>query len=410
MQRLASNVIQLGELLLRDQPLWRPRPFMDPAVGWRQTHPRIYRWLLELATDRIDAIDRSMVWPEDAPSQLRSLSDNITALTTALLPALPSDAPKASRRLLWRVPGHKWNQIEALGGVAAALLGRPRKPVKKIVDWCAGKGHLGRLVAHSGHIPVVHIEMRRDLCDVGLGLAERAGMTELTQFLSSDVLVDAQALEALTADCLAIALHACGALSTTLSRAAAVRRVPAVLVSTCCYHKLAPGNERYQALSQIGQGAALELDRGALRLPTADEGRAGLARRKRRRRELAWRQGLQELISEATGDPTYVPLGALPRAHLNKSFERFCRDVADLLALPLPGQWSPTRTEEAGWERARRARALALLRGMYRRPMEAWLIGDQALAFQERGYSVRVGTFCDRRITPRNLALAAWLQ
>jgi hypothetical protein len=50
-------------------------------------------------------------------------------------------------------------------------------------------------------------------------------------------------------------------------------------------------------------------------------------------------------------------------------------------------------------------RNLELLRGLFRRPLELWLVLDRALFLQEQGYGVRLGTFCETPLTPRNLLI-----
>ena len=52
-------------------------------------------------------------------------------------------------------------------------------------------------------------------------------------------------------------------------------------------------------------------------------------------------------------------------------------------------------------------RNLERLRNLFRRPLELWLVLDRALFLEEQGYSVRLGTFCDYPLTPRNLLLLA---
>ena len=52
-------------------------------------------------------------------------------------------------------------------------------------------------------------------------------------------------------------------------------------------------------------------------------------------------------------------------------------------------------------------RNLELLRGLFRRPLEVWLLLDRALYLQEQGYRVRLGQFCPAQLTPRNLLLLA---
>jgi hypothetical protein len=48
-----------------------------------------------------------------------------------------------------------------------------------------------------------------------------------------------------------------------------------------------------------------------------------------------------------------------------------------------------------------------LVRGLFRRPLELWLVLDRALYLEENGYAVQVGEFCDSQLTPRNLMVLA---
>ncbi|MNJ72573.1 hypothetical protein D3C77_692410 [compost metagenome] len=52
-------------------------------------------------------------------------------------------------------------------------------------------------------------------------------------------------------------------------------------------------------------------------------------------------------------------------------------------------------------------RNLELVRGLFRRPLELWLLLDRALFLHEQGYRVRLGCFCPPHLTPRNLLLLA---
>ena len=63
--------------------------------------------------------------------------------------------------------------------------------------------------------------------------------------------------------------------------------------------------------------------------------------------------------------------------------------------------------EDAGWQRLAQVRNLELVRGLFRRPLELWLLLDRALFLEEQGYQVRLGTFCAHELTPRNLLLLA---
>ena len=50
-------------------------------------------------------------------------------------------------------------------------------------------------------------------------------------------------------------------------------------------------------------------------------------------------------------------------------------------------------------------RNLELLRSLFRRPLEIWLLLDRALYLEEQSYRVQLGEFCDSSLTPRNILL-----
>ena len=75
--------------------------------------------------------------------------------------------------------------------------------------------------------------------------------------------------------------------------------------------------------------------------------------------------------------------------------------------MPSPGEQDWHALEARGWQRLAEVRNLELLRNLFRRPLELWLLLDRALYLQEQGYKVKLGTFCDYQLSPRNLLLLA---
>ena len=151
--------------------------------------------------------------------------------------------------------------------------------------------------------------------------------------------------------------------------------------------------------------AVLPIDRHTLRLTTADEVIARPTIRRRREREHAFRLGLDLLLREASGIDEYQPIPSVPGALVDGSFESFCHTLAQLHDLKLPVNLPIARAERAGWERSKHARGLGLVRGLFRRPLELWLVLDRALAALDAERQVQVFAFCDRHVTPRNLLL-----
>ena len=144
-----------------------------------------------------------------------------------------------------------------------------------------------------------------------------------------------------------------------------------------------------------------------LLLACQDEWVASPRERGSRRRELAWRLGLDLLVRSEKSTQRYTTQGALPRRYFDLSFGDFCRRVSAEASLELPVSWDDAMAERAGRERALQARGLGIFRSLFRRPLEVWIALDRALFIEEAGRQARVGTFCPPSVTPRNLLISS---
>jgi hypothetical protein len=144
-----------------------------------------------------------------------------------------------------------------------------------------------------------------------------------------------------------------------------------------------------------------------LGLPLSETVTAGARVRRQRDLSMARRLGFDLLQREINGVDQYLPTPSLPTAWLDKPFADYCRELAALKGMPDVGRPDWPALEAAGWERLAQVRNLELLRNLFRRPLELWLVLDRALFLQEQDYDVQVGTFCDSQLTPRNLLLLA---
>jgi hypothetical protein len=122
---------------------------------------------------------------------------------------------------------------------------------------------------------------------------------------------------------------------------------------------------------------------------------------------MAWRLAFDLLQRQLRDSDSYLATPSLASAWLHKDFASYCTDLAALKQLPTPGTQDWPRLEQQGWQRLARVRNLELLRGLFRRPLELWLLLDRALYLEEQGYTVRLGHFCSSQLTPRNLLLLA---
>jgi hypothetical protein len=107
------------------------------------------------------------------------------------------------------------------------------------------------------------------------------------------------------------------------------------------------------------------------------------------------------------GVADYLPLKPIPKGWLALDFSGFCQALAAREGQALPSGVDWQHYEAAGWQRQREVMRLSLVRAAFRRALELWLVLDMANAIERHGYRVRLGTFCERELTPRNILISA---
>ena len=380
---------KLDHLLNHYQPLWRPRPFYQQGCPWPEDYQALYNSLIKLDDSHYQQLQ----------SQQQALIDYLTPFipeAKTLLEYQPeqiSDNAKLSALQINGIPGRKLAQITAF---AAAVPNENRT----IVDWCAGKGHLARALHWHHNNPVHCLEFDKQLCESGASLANKH-QADLT-FYHHDVLsplppeLDAKPH-------VHVGLHACGQLHMQLLKTAS-QFAPLIAISPCCYHKV-PG-KLYQALSNTGSEAQLNLSVDDLHLPQEQTITGGNRIHQLRQQEQLWRLGFDELQKTITGG-SYLPLPSLQKSLLNQSFYEFCQWAATQKGLTLPQQFDETTLLTRAKQRLDHTRRLELVRQLFQRPLELWLALDRTLYLFEQGYEAQLQEFCPFTVSPRNLLITA---
>lgn len=384
-----DRFLELQALLASHDTLWRPPAFQAGLPPWCAERPALTAELRALDEATLEHLVQD---PDDA---LRWLAPHLPALVRGAelcaLPPLPARAlPEPDRRLDAGVPGRKRAQIEAFAAHLPAA-GLP------LLEWCAGKGHLGRRLALADDVPVRSLEIDPALCAAAERLAGRSRARQ--QVVCADAL-DPASRPHLQGHAV-LALHACGELHRSLVRAADRDGAPAYAIAPCCYHRGADGGYR-----PLGPEARLALDAATLRLAVTETVTAPRHDRRRLVRDQAWKLGFIALRQAIEGGP--VPsFRPVPPAWLNGRFEDFCRHLAEREGVRLPTAVDWADWEAVGERRRDEVRRLELVRHAFRRALEVWLALDLVLGFEARGFTARIGTFCERALTPRNLLVLA---
>ena len=387
--QLRERFRALDAFLTEHQPLWRPKPFTELTLPWEASHPALSAWLRGRTLAQAEAV-HNCLQQLDAPAPFPSLATQAGAL--AAVDALPKAAlPAAPHRLDVDVPGRKWQQIEAFASTLDFA-----DNVTEWIDWCGGKGHLGRRLLRPDQRLTC---LEYDPALVASGQAMSHKHTAAARHILQDVMAaDLQ----LSADHTPVALHACGDLHVQLMRRASEAGCQQLAFAPCCYNRT---QGDYRQLSH--EPSALRLTLDDLALPITATVTAGARVRRQRDTSMARRLAFDLLQRRLRQVDEYLPCPSLPTGWLDKPFADYCAHLAALQGISLKGFDDWTGLETEGRQRLAQVRNLELVRGLFRRPLELWLVLDRALYLQDRGYDVQVGLFCAEALTPRNIMVTA---
>ena len=393
MSLYATPFLQLSQLLQLSRHDWQQTPFGCTELPW----PELAAALQALDEDELDALDAhdaaALAWL----GQWRPELLNAQPLE---LPELRRAPDYATPRWSSGIGGRKWAQIKDF---AANISISSFTKATPILEWCAGKGHLGRLLAQQG-APVTSLEWDADLCAQGETLADQLQLSH--QFVCADALKP-EAATLFQPQQVAVALHACGELHLRFLTHAAAASTQEMALSPCCYHLIAA--QHYQPLSRSGQQHDLHLDKQSLRLPLQQQVTGGERVRRLRQLELTWRLAFDELQQSLTGNASYLPLPSFPKRLLSGTFSDFAAWACHQKNLPIPAVVDEDHWLARAAKRRLLVKRIELVRHRYRYLLELWLLLDKVLFLEERGYQVQLGLFTDLQHTPRRYLLQAKL-
>jgi hypothetical protein len=407
---LAYRFEQLTQLLAKHRGLWQFATFDQTDLPWREDYPELCDWLdLQSVSDLAQADPLTSMVPYlpflsdiKAMIEVDSFIDEVANIPASNAPSAMPEVKGVPVHFSHGIGGRKWQQITAF----YAALGAAQQ-ANSFVEWCAGMGHLGRLLALTTSSPVQSVEWQQALCDKGLTLAQKANVQQC--FVCGDALA-AQSAEHLTDKDCAVALHACGDLHVSLLKNAAKAQMPHVVISPCCYHLTQ--DVFYSGLSHRGGVSlhvhGLSISKDDLKLAVKQVATAGAREQGLRERELTYRLGFDSWLRDTLNAEHYIPLPSVKKSQLANGFNGFCQWAAQQKQQTFDANAEQIAHYLAIGEQRRELLArLEAVRSCFRRAMELWLVLDRALFMQEQGYQVEVGTFCSGQLTPRNFMLRA---
>ncbi|HCV05264.1 SAM-dependent methyltransferase [Pseudoalteromonas sp. APAL1] len=388
---LAQQFAALDTLLFSTRQYWQCTAFDYDAIPW----PELSSLLWALDDQQVSELD------SDQNALYAYFAKAIKGLDELKsLCELPTTQQTRDEFPFWISNGIKGRKFEQLQDFVAAI--SQQKSQYPVLEWCAGKGHLGRMLAFNGAPSIHSIELQAHLCEQGQHSANQQQLP--MQFSQANVLTD-DVTEYFKEQQHAVALHACGRLHQTFMQQASDAKTQQISFSPCCYHLFTDND--YQAMSEPAKQSQLALTHRDLKLALQETVTAPSRVDKVRKTEVEWRLGFDALRKSITAEQHYVSVPSVNKAIFSDSFKSFCLWAAEKKSLSLPEDIDYHEFLAIGKQRKRVTERVELVRHVFRRAIEVWLVLDRALYLQQQGYQVTVSTFCEKQLTPRNILIQA---
>ncbi|WP_417537171.1 methyltransferase [Marinomonas sp.] len=382
----------LDEWLKTHAPLWQFDTFANRETPWGEHYPALADYLNSEPSRPIDEEFYRQVFGLCPDLQRLSQDKVIEKYSFEPKQILTSNLPSY---VFSGIKGRKWSQIQAF------VSHTPES--NQYVEWCAGKGHLGKLLAYQNNAAVHSVEWQKTLCDEGQQEAKKIGIKQV--FTQADVLKHQGAFALKEAECV-VALHACGDLHKVLLQQASAAKTKQICMSPCCYHLTQ--DEQYQPLSNLAKHSSLILRKADLKLAVKEVATAGAREQRLKQLELTYRLGFDAWQRSARQQEEYLPVPSIQKALLNQGFDAFCQWAAEQKGLSDLIAHTPFEDfESIGQTRYQQVQKLEAISQLFRPALEHWLVLDRAMYLKEKGYHVEIGKFCEKSLTPRNWMIRA---
>jgi len=385
-----EQFLAIDSLLMQTRQYWQILPFSYLALPWLENQT-LNQALSTLSLQDIDEIDVNN-------KQLRQFVGSLINVDLDIIDDLQDfsmPAVDVSPHFSAGIKGRKWAQIQQF----SALIPPQNSP---ILEWCAGKGHLGRLLSHQQARNVLSLEWQSQLCEQGNALANKHQVpqrVEQVDVFTSDVenLIESRYH--------AVALHACGDLHVRLLKLGTQQKLSRLSLAPCCYHLIQ--SQSYVPLSTLGLQSRLSLSKQDLSLSMQQSVVSSAREQQHRMTEVSWRLAFDLIQRDVRNINEYLPLPSIKQSMLTGSFATFCGWAAAQKNIVLPDDLDYNAYELSGGERFLIIRQIEVVTHAFRQLLERWLLLDRVLFLKEHHYDVSLFNFCASSMTPRNAMIQA---
>lgn len=383
--------------------------YPEPLVGYPE------EWINELIQfsnkEDIMKIEKKEVSSLLKSPELLSYYKRIEELCA--LPEAEALPPMPEEHFTWLyVTPKKTHEIRKLSPHVAKLY--EEKTFKQVVDIGGGIGLLAQTLSNQFQLNVCSVDMDPILQETGRERNRKNAKSpnHLVQYHNFKVEENGEFEKLLTPDSLSVGLHTCGSLALDIIRSHVKNRVRGLINFGCCYHKLdnVPG---FQNLSSFAQEEGqIWLSKFALTLSCRAHKKLSEKDYDLKQKVKFYRYAFHILLHEKYGIHEEIFLGNSHARLYKESFGTYA--LEQFSRIPVALKHTKEELEDFSNDPElslliKKMIAAGTIRNALGRVLELYLLLDRAIYLEEQGYKVKLQTFFDEELSPRNIGIMALL-
>lgn len=284
--------------------------------------------------------------------------------------------------------------------------------LKTVVDIGGGIGKIAQAITNHYFHPVTSIDMDPALQKTGIerNRKNQKKNAPLVHYINSKLELGNPHLASLfTPESLSLGLHTCGDLANTHFDLAIKGQAGALINLGCCYYKISK-NETYNISTHAKNSPHLSLNLYALSLATNAHRQVGDWHFQYKNMVKNYRYAFHIYLYEVIGIKEFQSLGSSHKKHYHGDFSSYAFEQMKRLNLECPDSEESLNYFFHDKDRSRMIKKMILsgiLRGIYGRSLEMYLLLDRAIYLEENGFKTELIEYFDEVVSPRNIGIRA---
>ncbi|MFZ4715176.1 MAG: methyltransferase [Bacteriovoracaceae bacterium] len=380
-----------------------PNPFVHYRSDWLD--------FLEQASEEVKlSLEKKNYQDLDLPQDLKQHAEEMQSLCR--LPEFDrtiTEHPFEPNAFLKMKPKKQY-EIKILTKAADQLMRDHH--LSHVIDIGGGVGFLAQSLSNYYLKPVTSIDMDATMQKTGRERNEqnqKKGSSLVNYVQAKLELGNSKLVSLFSKDSLSLGLHTCGELANTHFQMAVKGEAGALINFGCCYYKLSYNN--CLNVSQFAkENPHLDLNMYALTLATLAHKQTDQEVYQNKNIVKRYRYSLHLYLHDMMGLTDFQALGNSHYTLYQGDFGHYALEQMSRLGIEhneTVESFNQFFEDEKRSRLVKRMILSGILRGIYGRPLEMYVLVDRALYLEENGYQVALIPYFEEEISPRNIGIRA---